>query len=362
MTFSRTLPPDYLKSNNFDLIRLFAASQVALEHSIRFLHPGLLPYIAWLAYLPGVPVFFFISGFLISASWERNSRLRVYALNRFLRIYPGLWAAFLVGVVCALIAFPQFLAASPAKLAMWVAAQLTIGQDWNPSFLRGFGVGAMNGSLWTIPVELSFYVALPLLYWLGKRGGGLIFILTMVAALSFGLQAGLFIYGKNDSAWGTAIRLLNLSPLVWIGLFAVGIIVQRNIAFFYSIVSGRLLFFLLAYAVISVIAAAFPVYPLLQGNLNWMGAANLVLLVLLVLSAAFSFRDTADRVLHRNDVSFGIYIYHMPLVNLLLQKHITGAPGVAMAAALVLALSTLSWFFIEKPTLRLRDWSLHRRN
>ena len=41
----------------------------------------------------GVPVFFSISGFLISKSYENNRVVREFALNRILRIYPALVAA-----------------------------------------------------------------------------------------------------------------------------------------------------------------------------------------------------------------------------------------------------------------------------
>ncbi len=63
--------------NNFDLIRLFAAFQVALVHVFRIMEietAWVGSFILHLFYLfPGVPIFFFISGFLISRSYENNS-------------------------------------------------------------------------------------------------------------------------------------------------------------------------------------------------------------------------------------------------------------------------------------------------
>lgn len=46
-------------------------------------------------------------------------------------------------------------------------------QFYNPDWLRGFGTGVLNGSLWSIPVELQYYVLLPFLigsteYWARK--------------------------------------------------------------------------------------------------------------------------------------------------------------------------------------------------
>lgn len=359
---SKTLPADYLKSNNFDLIRLFAAAQVALEHAVQFLHPVSQRYIGWLAYFPGVPTFFFISGFLISASWERNPVLRTYAWNRFLRIYPALWAVFFLSVACVLIADTHFLSVDISRLALWAGAQLTIGQDWNPSFLRNFGLGAINGSLWTIPVEISFYVTVPVLYWIARKLDSANLVFAAVIVLSFGLQWGLFMYRGADHVWLFPVRLLKLAPIPWIGMFAVGALVQRNIHCLYGIVAGRFSLFFATYIAVSIVSAFFPMYPLLRGNFNSMGVLNFLALVLLVSSSAFSFRSMADAMLQRNDISYGIYIYHMPLVNLFVQLHFVGLAAAGAVVALTISIAVLSWFLIEKPALSLRRHALHWRH
>ena len=58
-----------LRNNNFDLIGLFAALQVAIIHTIA--HLDLDIHIPLLEYFPGIPIFFFVSGFLINLSFER---------------------------------------------------------------------------------------------------------------------------------------------------------------------------------------------------------------------------------------------------------------------------------------------------
>lgn len=62
-------------SNNFDLIRLAAASQVMVIHSIHNLGietSRALEMLEFaLSFFPGVPIFFVISGYLVSASYER---------------------------------------------------------------------------------------------------------------------------------------------------------------------------------------------------------------------------------------------------------------------------------------------------
>ena len=80
--------------NNFDLLRLFAAFQVAFSHSSVHLEHS-VPFFWFLSLFPGVPIFFFLSGFLIYGSYQSSSNSRNQTLNfyskRFLRLFPGLW-------------------------------------------------------------------------------------------------------------------------------------------------------------------------------------------------------------------------------------------------------------------------------
>lgn len=73
----------FYKSNNFDIIRLFAELQVIAVHLIEHFYAGSLPWFGPLiAIFPGFPFLFFISGFLISAAWNRNPDVKMFALNR----------------------------------------------------------------------------------------------------------------------------------------------------------------------------------------------------------------------------------------------------------------------------------------
>lgn len=70
------------KVNNFNLIRLLAAFQVAFEHAISHFNIHLNPIFDVITFFPGVPVFFTVSGFLITNSFKRNPDLRQYTINR----------------------------------------------------------------------------------------------------------------------------------------------------------------------------------------------------------------------------------------------------------------------------------------
>lgn len=156
------------RENNFDLIRLFAASQVLIGHGLSHLECGSKGHL--LALFPGVIMFFVISGFLISSSFDRNPKLKNYIRNRFLRIFPALWCCFFVTLICLLVfGYVNKASLTSTSFWAWAAGQISIGQFYTPDFLRSYGVGTPNGSLWTIPVELSFYILLPLIVFLFKK-------------------------------------------------------------------------------------------------------------------------------------------------------------------------------------------------
>src|ERR1700730_1291216 len=160
------LPADW-RVNNFDLIRLLAALQVAVVHAIMYLKPaGFLHLVQFgLNLFPGVPIFFVISGLLISKSYEQSDSIRQYYQNRCLRIFPALWVCLTasLGVICAMgIGFLGTV--STHDWLLWWAAQMSMFQSYGGDFLEPFGGGGLNSSLWTIPVELEFYLFLPALY------------------------------------------------------------------------------------------------------------------------------------------------------------------------------------------------------
>ncbi|MFZ4801578.1 MAG: acyltransferase family protein [Chlorobium sp.] len=74
------------RNNNLEWLRLLFAVQVVLVHVAEELNIE-IPYA--INHFPGVPAFFFVSGFLIYASYL-NAPGRRYFENRFLRIYPAL--------------------------------------------------------------------------------------------------------------------------------------------------------------------------------------------------------------------------------------------------------------------------------
>lgn len=352
---------DYFRTNNFDLIRLMAAGQVMLFHAIFYLKVPIEALSNTIAYFPGVPAFFFVSGFLISASWERNSNLRTYVVNRCLRIFPGLWGVLTFSLLTLFVFYDRnILEENSLNLILWSVGQATILQDWIPDFMRGYGVGGMNGSLWTIPVELSFYAAIPVFYLLFKRFRTTDAILISVLVASFGLQYSIYAFETDLPV--LAYKLIHKSPLPWIGMFCCGMLAQRHLEQILPRLIGKFPLFLAIYVAAAGLAYFLPVYPLFKGNANSMGVINYAAMCGLILSAAYTRPYMAERLLRRNDISYGIYIFHIPVINVFVQQGHSGWLAFIPALAITVLLASLSWYAIERPALGLRRWALYRRS
>jgi len=349
--------------NNFDLIRLVAASEVAIRHAVHHLSPeresGPLFWI--LDLIPGVPIFFFLSGFLISRSWERSPSVPSYARNRMLRLVPALWLC--TALTLVMLFGTGFLASvdwEPWKLGVWLVCQSTVFQFWNPDFLSGFGCGVVNGSLWTISVEIQFYCALVLLYRALPTLSARRFDATIVAlVILFGAanQWKFEVQSALDATLGSEIagKLFLASFVPWFFMFLLGVLAQRHAA---SIVPWvRRYRWAIIGSTAGAIIACKDGLGLALGN--YLPAPLVPLLGCCVLSLAYSSPGLSHRILGGNDVSYGVYIYHMPLVNLALWLGGVGSmSAIVLTMATTAALSVLSWRLIEQPFLRRKRASL----
>lgn len=349
-------------ANNFDLLRLLAALQVVFIHGFRHLElnpasPTSRMLLNLFRAFPGVPVFFIISGFLISMSFERSrSGVLSYFRNRLLRIYPALWAAFLVSIGLLLAAgFLSRPFVLSGTFLFWVFGQLGFVQQFNPDHFRSFGTGIVNGSLWTIPVEIGFYLALPLLYaFLRLRTGGRLrgnLLLAFLVAASFAL----YLFLENDrEEFVRKCLYVSILPHLWMFLF--GMLIYRNFDRLKPLLEGRFLYWLapylaLHYSNLDDIASLAPICTL----------ASRILLALTVISAAFTRKNLSNRLLKGHDISYGVYLYHMLAVNALLCLGLKGTYlSLLVVAAVTVVLASLSWVIVERPALALKARTLGR--
>lgn len=350
-----------IRTNNFDLIRLAAAAQVVAHHGIDNLgldrHSGIVNVIATaIRYFPGVPIFFFVSGFLISKSFESSPSVLEYARNRVLRIYPALIVCTLLSVaVVFVLGYLPRPDAPPPRLVLWLLAQMSIVQFYNPDFMREFGVGVLNGSLWTITVELQFYAVTPLLYAvLGLKHLRGTLPLALTALILLVPNLGYWHAGPEDHP-SMLLKLFGMTFLPWYSMFLVGVLAQRNFHRLHAWLSGRAL---LA-GVVYLVATQFAVQGLGWGASNDIHPVLYVLLAAFIFSLAYTWPGTAEKILRGQDISYGVYIYHMPCINVLLYLGMRGhAHVLGFTYIAVVLMAGLSWVCIERPCLSMKRGGL----
>lgn len=331
--------------NNFDLLRLFASLQVVMAHGYHHLNVNYFSeFVSLLSYFPGVPIFFVISGYLISSAYERNPNLFDYARNRILRIFPALWVCFIISILSFL--FIYDFDVDVGNFLLWCFFQLSVFQFYNPEFLREYGVGVLNGSLWTIPIELQFYVLVPFVFYFLrtlKVGYFLIFLLFVLVN-----QLYVSVIYDMDSF---AAKIFGVSIFPYFYMFLIGFFLYKKRSFFNRYIVGNAHYFFLLYVFVSFVLgqAGFTV----KGS--YMNPVSIVFLALFVISFAYSYTERISSLTGGVDISYGIYIYHMVVINFLVHVDFFSSDlNFIVMFIVTIILSLLSWFIIEKPALRLK--------
>lgn len=338
----------YTSNNNLDLIRLIAATQVAVKHIL--IHLGIDEhYVEILNVFPGVPIFFLLSGFLIFQSFNNSKSLPDFFINRFLRIYPALVVCFVFTVSLILLSgYLTFSSLAQPNFLSWVAAQLTIVQFYNPDFLRSYGTGVANGSLWTISIELQFYILTPILFYITRRSPLLwAFLICIFIAVSQVAR----LFADNSMVW----KFFYVSFIPWIYMFILGAWLSTRPDIIEFIRQRSLFTVLFAYFLVETIAYYLH-FPIVGNEIN---TISFLFLSALIFKLAYYKPNFSSAILGKNDISYGIYIYHMPIVNYMIFKSWTGSVAYAMACIVaVYAIALLSWHIVERPALKLKRKSL----
>jgi peptidoglycan/LPS O-acetylase OafA/YrhL len=231
---------------------------------------------------------------------------------------------------------------------LWWAGQMSIFQNFQATFLEPLRTG-LNYSLWTIPIELEFYIVLPALYGLlrlRRRLGNMSLLAIGLASLAVQLLiVSSYRYGGQVAAYSLLEK--TLVPYLW--MFLAGVSIQRNWSTVRGWLFGRAHWWGLGYLMLCAVAR----WRGVDTGGNNMSPVYLLPLAGLIVSLAMSAPQLSDGILRHHDVSYGLYLYHMLVIDLLVG--LTARSGWASVAATIIAslgLAALSWTLIERPYIR----------
>jgi peptidoglycan/LPS O-acetylase OafA/YrhL len=324
------------EENNFDLLRVSAASLVLISH--QFALVGLQePLIGTFHSIGGlgVTIFFTLSGFLVADSWLRDPHPGRFLAKRILRIWPGLacvtvLAALVLGPAVSTLPIREYLA--HAQVAEYFASLYMRIRHYLPGVFEGNVRTSVNGSLWTLPIEVRWYLILLLL--------GLAGILRRRAVLLCAtLALAVFVFAVQDAEHGGRRSF----SFEFGAFFMYGMCLQC----YRDVLKARpMTLLLLACAAGALLYAA--------------GYAYAGLFVVLPLAIVL-FGTASTPVLRRagrfGDLSYGVYIYAFPVQQTVISLGASRWPvwqALAVCASATFVLAFASWHLVERPALGLK--------
>ncbi|MDE0930243.1 MAG: acyltransferase [Halioglobus sp.] len=310
----------------------------------------------------GVPLFFILSGWLLGSqviSTQLSLRfLKRFWARRFLRIYPAVWAELAVLLIVAG-AIPGLITQAGYDTLL---LQFLLWINLPPMM-----AAPINGVWWTLPVELGFYLVLPLIGIVCRR---LDWRLLLLAALLITLGWRSWVFSATDVAnyvvtlpildsligvfftfmLGFSLNFLPATPsvshkrlAVFLGMLGLLGLMHWQLQLTAVYWTGH--WILVVWPPMVAVAIAMLVYGLREPTREWRWLSGAIFVWL-------------------GHVSFGIYLWHFQVMRalVLLWPDMWSTPSMSLLALIIslpatLVLAALSYYCVERP---LMTWGKRR--
>lgn len=273
----------------------------------------------------GVQLFFLISGFVIFMTLQRARTAMDFVVSRFSRLFPAYWAAMAItAAVVYTLGMPE------QKLPLRdLLLDLTMVQEI-------LGAQHLDGSYWTLGVELFFYAQMLAWFMLGLLPRIRIIIgAWLVLAVAYGLctKAGVhFSYTVRE------VLILKHIPFFALGVLFYRMHCNAGNRIDAGMVGLCLLAIAIAYAPVYLAVATTCVgifWLFLSGRLRWLGTAPMAYL---------------------GAISYSLYLLHQSigfvLIHRMEQRGVAPLAAVAITVGVIFVMATLLTYLVERPALR----------
>lgn len=345
------------KENNFSAIHLGAALLVVLGHQFLLMGSPVPTVLGVDIHGLGVRMIFVMSGYLITESYLRSKSVWQYLKKRLVRIFPPfVLCVFLtvavIGPIFTTCDLKEYVAGVPGYLIKNIALKPVFNLPG--VFQENVNQTAVNGSLWTLPIEMACYLILiafmKIYEFLHKRR-------PFTADFFYGL-VGVFVWGYY------VLRITGICRQLWIfwGTDWVNA-VEVAVYFLWGSIFSRLnlkKFCNLQFAVVLWLMCSC-MYGVFQAFMI------LPVITYTVISFAFADKPLFAKAI-RTNISYGIYLWAFPIQQVLIQL-ITIRKGVYLQPIIMFLISIvfiwimayMSYFVVEKPILQLAGGRKDRR-
>lgn len=319
--------------------------------------------------LLGVGVFFVLSGYLITdqliLGWQQSRRidLKDFWVRRFRRLLPAMIVMLMGVALWLLLVDPEQLQTIRGDL---ISSLLYVNNWWliyhQVSYFESFGPPSPLGHLWSLAVEEQFYLIAPLLLLLALRRSprrGVLLLLVLLLAMASAVAMALLYVPDTDPSrvyYGTDTRIF-------------GLLIGSALALIWP--SNRMNEELpvLPYRILETVGAVGMAIIIMMvwqtdeyGDFLFRGGMVLLSVAAAMLIAAAAHPATVlSKVLGAAPFkwlgvrSYGIYLWHYPIIALTSPAYSSHGTGVRLAALQVAAtvvLAALSYRYIEEPIRR----------
>lgn len=325
-----------INKNCFDFLRFFFAFNIFLAHLCGLSQSKSLLFLSFFSNSSiAVKGFFIISGFLVAKSFTTTPSLKEYFIKRAKRILPAYVVVILLStLILVFFSNNHFLEYFSNKGVYqylgWNLIFLNFMHPCLPGLFEDNLYCAVNGALWTLKVEEGFYIILPFIFYAIKKTKKTVFILGSLYILSL-------VYWFVMNSYFNQPLLAKQLP-GYLSYFATGIFLFLNFDFIMQ--NKKKLFF------VSLLFLIISRFTYFQIDILYPAAFGLLIIVL---AYSLPFFDDFGKY---GDFTYGLYIYHFPIIQLFRQYDLFEKYNpVIMAIAVILItlfFAMFSWVFIEK--------------
>ena len=326
-------------TNNFDFLRLLFALTVAIVHAATLSGVSIISNISqYLSSEVAVDSFFVISGFLIFMSYESSQSITNYISKRIRRIFPGYITVILL---CSVLLFStssntfyEYFNIEFIKYVLFNVLTLNFLHPGLPGVFENNYMSAINGALWTIKIEVMFYITVPfisIIIYKYKSHRLLILIGIYVASVLYSL---IMLWFYSSEQMEIFIKLEKQIP-GQLAFFISGGIIYYFYDYFYKKSSLLVVVAICAMIIHKNIIDIYILYP-----------ASLAVIVI-YFANIFKYIGNWGRF---GDLSFGVYIWHFPIIQVFIFYNLLSNPilGTFILFLTILTTAYLSWHLVEK--------------